>query len=108
MNQKQLSYDELRQMLLESERLRIDAERELGAQELLIAALLQSVSLAHGGSAADARTRIAALIQSEEVRSRLDEPDYLTREEQLEEALETLDSRLGWYWPAQRDSGTIE
>ena len=108
MYQQQPSYDELRQMLLESEDMRIDAGRELEAQELLIAALLQSVSLAHGGSAADARTWIAALIQSEEVRSRLEKPDYLTKEEQLEEALETLDSRLGWYWPAQRDSGATE
>ena len=99
MNQKQLSYDELLQKLRESENLRIGAERELEAQELLIAALLQSVSLAHGESAAAARTRIEALIGSDEVRSLLERPDYLTEEEQLAEAQEILDSRLGWYWP---------
>lgn len=100
MNQKQLSYGELRQKLRESENLRIGAERELEAQELLIAALLQSVSLAHGESAAAARTRIEALIVSDEVRSLLERPDYLTEEEQLAEALAILDSRIGWYWPA--------
>ena len=94
MNQK-LSYDELEKMLRATSSRVSSAEKELDAQELLIAALLRSFLAGCNGDKAGIRDRIAALVAEDQTLGlMLHSPEPEEAQQVIEEALATLDSRL--------------
>ncbi len=94
MNQKP-TYDELNKALEQALKELDDAESEVDAQELLIAALLRSTLAAHSGDKAGIRDRIAALVAEDQTLGlMLHSPEPEEEQRVIEEALATLDSRL--------------
>lgn len=94
MNQK-LSYDELEKMLRAASSRLSSAEKELDAQELLIAALLRNSLAEYSGDKAAVRDRIAALAAEDQTLGlMLHSPEPEEAQRVIDEALATLDSRL--------------
>lgn len=70
---------------------------ELEGLELLNAALLEYIWRACGGNPASIRSAVEPLIQSDEARDfLLDEPFYLDEDEQVAQALESLNTLLSF------------
>ena len=70
---------------------------ELEGLELLNAALLEYIWRAGGGNSASIRSVVEPLIQSDEARDfLLDEPFYLDEDEQVAQALESLNTLLSF------------